>query len=115
MDQLDSSQLPCSLLGRRTLRVLLFQYAVHCHARFDQYHHSTCYRHLYRLHHLLGNIPYQYIPGNIFVAACRHLRVTGGYFHSTTEVGDGGIHDDLHPRYPSILIRAPPPRILEHG
>jgi len=30
-------------------------------------------------------------------------------------MGDGGLHDDLYPCHPCLLIRTSPPRILEHG
>jgi chitin synthase len=95
--------------------ILLFQYAIHRDARFNQYNSSTCRGHLPGIYCLSSGFEFGYRPRDIFVIVGCYLRSAGGDFHPTTEMGDGWISHYLYPRYSRLLFRSPIACILEYG
>jgi len=115
VDQFNNSQFPRLVLCSRIVRILLFQYEIHCHARFDQYYSATGRCHLHRIHHLSPRFAFRRRSVDIGVDVGCDLRSPSSHLYPPTKMGNGRILDDLHSRHPCLLIRAPSPRILEHG
>ena len=95
--------------------ILLFQYAIHCYARFDQYYPSARRCHLFGIHCLSPGVELGYCPYNIFATVGSYLRSSSCNLYPTTKMGDGWISHYIYPRHSCLLFRSPVACLLEYG